>query len=105
MDEIRTRKNMALLLLRTELDLTQQEFAEQIGISQGAYSLKELGRSVVTVPEAIRILEISGRKFEDIFLPADYKKLVVKKGKTTVRPVEYEDGGIYFEVDREDCNE
>ena len=65
---IRT-KHKGLLLLRTELGLTQQEFAKKIGISQAAYSAKETGKTPVTVPEAIRILQISGRRFEDIFLP------------------------------------
>jgi len=93
---IRT-KHKGLLLLRTELGLTQQEFAKKIGISQAAYSAKETGKTPVTVPEAIRILQISGRRFEDVFLPEDYKNLVVEGKGFSVRPV-VEEGNV-FEVE------
>ena len=84
---IRT-KHKGLLLLRTELGLTQQEFAKKIGISQAAYSAKETGKTPVTVPEAIRILQISGRRFEDIFLTEGYKNLVVERKDFSAREVE-----------------
>lgn len=94
----RTRK---LRALRAELDFSQAELAEVLGISQGAYSDKELGHTSVTVPEAWKLMILSGKAFEeifpveDIFLPEDYKKLVVKSENFTVRPV----APHVFEVD------
>lgn len=94
-------KHKGLLLLRTELGLTQQEFAKKIGISQAAYSAKETGKSPVTVPEAIRILQISGRRFEDIFLTEGYKNLVVEGKGSSVRPVVGEGSVLEVEIRKE----
>lgn len=99
MNEIRVSHKNALRLVRAKMGLTQQEFASIIGISQQSYSAKELGKTDVTVSEALRILEVTGEKFEDIFLPADYKNLVVESDRSKVRPVPCDGGGIYFEVD------
>lgn len=99
MNEIRVNHKNALRLVRAKMGLTQQEFASKIGISQQAYSAKELGKTDVTVSEALRILEVTGEKFEDIFLPEDYKNLVVESEGRKVRPVPYDGGGMYFEVD------
>ena len=102
MKEIRTRKVESLLLLRTKMGLTQGEMANLLGISQATYSNKEAGRTPITVPEALKILEISGGKFEDIFLPEDYEHLVVDTGGAVIQPVPGSPGAFKVRIKDKD---
>jgi len=101
MSENRRQRNRKLRALRAELGLSQAEIAAELGISQGAYSDKELGKTAVTVPEAWRLMVLSGKGFEeifpleDIFLADDYKNLAVRRKDFTIRALEPH----VFEVD------
>lgn len=100
MNKIRVNHKNTLRLVRAKMGLTQQKFASMIGMSQQSYSAKESGKTDITVSEALKILEVTGEKFEDIFLPEDYKNLVVDAKGYRVRPVPFDGGGVYFEVEK-----
>ncbi len=53
---------------RAELGISQQQMALKLGISTGAYCLKENGKREFTCEEISTILNILQSKFEDIFI-------------------------------------
>lgn len=53
---------------RKELGISQREMATRLGISTGAYSLKERGKRDFKIDEISFVLLILGSKYEDIFL-------------------------------------
>lgn len=61
-------KNNKLKAKRVELGLRQQDMAEKLGITLATYSLKESGKREFIGSEILRILNILGCKYEDIFL-------------------------------------
>lgn len=54
---------------RSELHLSQESMAHELGITVKTYNLKENGKSEFTLEEAKILLKIFNCKFEDIFLP------------------------------------
>ncbi len=52
---------------RSELHLSQERTANELGITLKTYNLKENGKADFTLEEAIRLLELFNCKFEDIF--------------------------------------
>lgn len=53
---------------RVEKGLTQTQLANMIGIAPATYNHKENGTAYFSFQEIIKILDILGCKFEDIFL-------------------------------------
>ena len=53
---------------RVECGFTQREMAIKLGISTGAYALKEQGKRQFIIDEICVILNILNCKFEDIFI-------------------------------------
>lgn len=53
---------------RAELGLSQQNMADELGISVGAYNLKERGKRDFRADEISKILQLFKCKFEDIFI-------------------------------------
>ena len=53
---------------RVECGYTQRDMAIKLGISTGAYALKEQGKRQFIIDEISQILHILDCKFEDIFL-------------------------------------
>lgn len=53
---------------RAELGFTQQKMANELGISVGAYNLKERGKRDFRADEISKILQLFNCKFEDIFI-------------------------------------
>lgn len=53
---------------RVEKGLTQTQLANMIGIAPATYNHKENGTAHFSFQEIIKILDILGCKFEDIFL-------------------------------------
>lgn len=58
-----------LLLIRKKKNITQQEFADLLGISAKQYGLKESGKYNFTCDEMFRIADYLQMNIEDIFLP------------------------------------
>ena len=54
---------------RSELHLSQEDMARELGISVKTYNVKENGKSEFTLEEARKLLKIFNCKFEEIFLP------------------------------------
>lgn len=67
-----------LITLRKQHKYTQPDFAEMLGISYAAYQKKETGRAQFKADEMFAIAKIFNKPIEDIFLPSNYEKLVVK---------------------------
>lgn len=53
---------------RVEKGMTQKEMADKIGIASATYNHKENGIAYFSFNEILKILDILGCKFEDIFL-------------------------------------
>ena len=53
---------------RVECGYTQKTISAKLGLSTGAYALKELGKRQFTIDEISIILNLLNCKFEDIFL-------------------------------------
>jgi len=60
--------------LREEQKLTQEELAERLGISRQSIISVERGRSMPSLPLALRIANIFSRSLEDLFLDEDSSK-------------------------------
>lgn len=56
-----------LKVLRAERDWSQQDLADQIGVSRQSVNAIEKGRYDPSLPLAFTIAEIFGLKIEDIF--------------------------------------
>lgn len=66
---------MTLKGIRNNLDLTQQEIAEKLGISKETYQNYENYKTFPDVPMIVKIIDLSGVDFNDIiFLPKQYAK-------------------------------
>lgn len=89
-----------LRALRAARGYSQSDVAEKLGVDYNTYAAKESGKRPFTVPEARIILELFGVKFEDIFLPSDYKNLVVK----SVRKIPGEEKAFYVDVEEGGIN-
>ena len=61
--------NNALKLLRTERGLTQQQFAEALGVSRQTVISIESGKYDPSLPLAFKIAQFLKARIEDIFLP------------------------------------
>lgn len=55
--------------LRLASDLTQQEFAEKLGVSRQTVISIESGKYDPSLPLAFRIAKELGQRIEDIFIP------------------------------------
>lgn len=53
---------------RVEKGLTQTQLAKMIGIAPATYNHKENGTAHFSFQEIIKLLDVLGCKFEDIFL-------------------------------------
>ena len=51
--------------IRRLLGYSQSKMASYLGICQNSYINKEKGKSKFTAPEAAKICELCGRRFED----------------------------------------
>lgn len=67
-----------LLLIRKNRNITQQFFADLIGISVNQYGLKENGKYSFDCDEMFAIAEYLNMKIEDIFLPSKHRIGVTK---------------------------
>jgi len=64
-----------LKAIRTNLNLSQQEMAEKLGISKETYQNYENYKTFPDVPIVKKIIKISNVDFNDIiFLPNEYAK-------------------------------
>ena len=70
--------------LREEKDLTQEELAEQLGISRQSIISVEKGKCLPSLPLALRMAEVFKKNLEDLFLPAGEAGLE-KGGETMPR--------------------
>lgn len=61
-------RQWSLIKLRTEKDLSQEQFAELINISISSYRNKENGNVEFRLSEMFRIARFFGRNVDDIFL-------------------------------------
>ena len=61
--------NNALKLLRTERGLTQQQFAEALGVSRQTVISIESGKYDPSLPLAFKIAQFLKARIEDIFHP------------------------------------
>lgn len=65
--------------IRTNLNLSQQEMAEKLGVSRETYQNYENYKTFPDIPIVKKIIEISNVDFNDIiFLPSEYAKSVEK---------------------------
>lgn len=62
-----------LLLIRKNKNITQQFFADLIGISLNQYGLKENGKYCFDCDEMFAIANYLDMKIEDIFLPTKHQ--------------------------------
>lgn len=66
---------VTLKAIRVNLNLTQREMAEKLGISKETYQNYENYKTFPDIPIVKRIIELSNVNFNDIiFLPKDYAK-------------------------------
>jgi transcriptional regulator with XRE-family HTH domain len=56
--------------LREGLGLTQQEFADRIGVTKQAISAWEIGRSEPSMAKFLRLVNLTGARIESFFLAA-----------------------------------
>lgn len=57
-----------LKVARAEMDLTQAELAERIGVTRQAVNSIELGKYVPSTVLALKMAQLFGKKVEDLFL-------------------------------------
>ena len=84
-------RNMRLKARRVEFNISQEEMARRLGISQTTYSLKENGYYAFTNWEISKILHILGKTYEDIFVTEekrDYSDEYVRKTKAYIEDKE-----------------
>ena len=70
--------------LREENNLTQEELADQLGISRQSIISVEKGKCLPSLPLALRISELFHANFEEIFNPQ--KKYNLEKGDEKIMP-------------------
>lgn len=70
--EVKILINHKLKVLRAERQLNQTQVAEQLGITITSYCNKENGKEAFVYPEIIKLIEIFGVTFDDIFLHKNY---------------------------------
>jgi transcriptional regulator with XRE-family HTH domain len=56
--------------LREGLGLTQQEFADRIGVTKQAISAWEIGRSEPSMAKFLQLVNLTGARIESFFLAA-----------------------------------
>ena len=71
-----------LLLIRKNRNITQQFFADLIGISVNQYGLKENGKYNFDCDEMFTIANYLNMKIEDIFLPSKHQNGVKNSDET-----------------------
>jgi HSP20 family protein len=71
--------------LREEKNLTQEELAEQLGISRQSIISVERGKNLPSLPLALRIAEIFDRSFDELFFGKQNKKNNFEGVKTMSR--------------------
>ena len=64
-------------MIRKRKNITQQFFADLIGISLNQYRLKEAGKYNFDCDEMFAIAEYLNMKIEDIFLPSEHQNGVI----------------------------
>lgn len=69
-----TRISKKIRNMREEKKLTQEELAEQLGISRQSIISVEKGKCLPSLPLAMRIANIFNFNFDEIFNPDKYKK-------------------------------
>ena len=57
----------SLRVLRTQLGVTQKQFAKLIGIPPSTYQKKETGESPINLEEIYRITQVANKTVEEIF--------------------------------------
>ena len=57
-----------LKVARAEMDLTQAELAERIGVTRQAVNSIELGQYVPSTVLALKMAQLFGKKVEELFL-------------------------------------
>ncbi len=57
-----------LKVARAEMDLTQAELAERIGVTRQAVNSIELGKYVPSTVLALKMAQLFGKKVEELFL-------------------------------------
>jgi putative transcriptional regulator len=60
--------------LRTELGLSQEELARELGVSRQTVNAIENDKYDPMLPLAFRIAGVFGQRIEDIFVPRDRKR-------------------------------
>ena len=68
-----------LLLIRKSKNITQQFFADLIGVSVNQYGLKENGKYNFDCDEMFAIADYLDMKIEDIFIPSTHRNGVLHK--------------------------
>lgn len=58
---------ISLRMLRSELDVNQEQFAKMINMPFSTYRKKEAGKSPFTLEEAYRIAKITKKSIDEIF--------------------------------------
>ena len=60
-----------LRVLRAELDWTQEDLAQRLGVSRQAIIAIEKEKYDPSLPLAFKLAQLFGKKIEDIFEPTD----------------------------------
>ncbi len=72
--------------LRIERDLTQEELAEQLGISRQTYISMEYGKRELTLAEAKKLADFFSIQLEELLELSEYK--VILENKPQIKPIE-----------------
>lgn len=72
--EVSQVKNDVLIKLREELGKTQEEAAEEIGISRSMYAMIEIGERLGRYPTLKKIADYYGKSVDEIFGPYFFER-------------------------------
>ncbi len=65
--------NNRLKVLRAEMNWSQAELADRLGVSRQTINAIETGKYDPSLPLAFQIARLFGKQIEEIFLPGDNK--------------------------------